>query len=212
MPQYTRDWFSKHEQNWLKWFSNLSGRAGVKGIEIGSFEGRSAVWLLSNVLTGPGATLVCIDVWEPETTTPYPDKRVESRFDSNVAPYAHRVRKLKGRSVAALAGLVSGGESGSFDFAYIDGGHAGADVLTDAALCFELIRQGGTLLFDDYRWSRSDVAIPPGRAIDAFRQAFADRIESIYEGDQVLIEARKPGGSNPLGLEELHHVPAAPRG
>ena len=57
-----------------------------------------------------------------------------------------KIVKLRGRSQQVLPYLA--GES--FDFVYVDGSHLVLDVLQDAAMCWPLIRPGGTLVFDDY--------------------------------------------------------------
>jgi hypothetical protein len=45
--------------------------------EIGCYEGRSSRWYVENVLTGPGAALVCLDIWPAHA----PD--IEAHFDYN---------------------------------------------------------------------------------------------------------------------------------
>ncbi|MCZ6464828.1 MAG: class I SAM-dependent methyltransferase [Proteobacteria bacterium] len=49
---------------------------------------------------------------------------------------------------AKLEGLLEAG-----DFIYIDGCHEAACVLLDAVLSWDLLKVGGTMIFDDYVWS-----------------------------------------------------------
>src|ERR1700710_2270733 len=58
---YTSDYISKNLDNWTRLLEEYRGRPGVRMLEIGSYEGRSAVWFLENVLTHPTAGIVCID-------------------------------------------------------------------------------------------------------------------------------------------------------
>ena len=111
-------------------------------LEIGSYEGRSAVWFLENILTHPTSRLVCID--------PFFDPRVEMRFDHNVrlSGARERLEKRRGRSESVLPQL----ERASFDLIYVDGSHDAPFVLLDAMLSWELLKTGGILAFDDYEW------------------------------------------------------------
>jgi hypothetical protein len=44
--RYTQDWFSYHESPWLRQFGHLAERSGVQALEVGSFEGLSACWMV----------------------------------------------------------------------------------------------------------------------------------------------------------------------
>jgi predicted O-methyltransferase YrrM len=120
-------------------------------LEIGSFEGLSACYLLWRLRD---AQLTCVDtfvgrVWHrdvPEVT-----RRLEQTFDDNGRLVDQtRVRKIVGDSRRVLLGLREEGRE--FDFTYVDGSHLGLDVLVDAALAWPLLAEGGTLVFDDYEW------------------------------------------------------------
>lgn len=60
---FTQDWFSKNIPVWERLFAPLKGRPNLQILEIGSFEGRSACWLLEHVLTGEGAGIDCVDTF-----------------------------------------------------------------------------------------------------------------------------------------------------
>lgn len=51
---------------------------------------------------------------------------------------------------------ATGCSSGLFDLAYIDGSHLRLDVLSDAVMCWALLREGGLMVLDDYEWDRWD--------------------------------------------------------
>jgi predicted O-methyltransferase YrrM len=92
----------------------------------------------------------------------------------------------------------------SFDIIYIDGSHAEDDVLEDAVLCSRLLKGGGILIFDDYRWagffasgtcdSPTDF---PKAAIDRFVQVFHKQFEVIHNSYQLILKKRLPGATNP---------------
>lgn len=90
---------------------------------MGTFEGRSAIWLLQNILTDPKSSITCVDVF---------DERLELFFDHNmrVLGLTGKVVKLKGKSQDVLRKMPRGGV---FDFAYIDACHLATCTLTDAS-------------------------------------------------------------------------------
>jgi predicted O-methyltransferase YrrM len=104
-------------------------------------------------------------------------------FDLNMAKTGagQRVRKLVGVSQEILRRLPLG----AFDFIYVDGSHAGDDVLEDAVLSYRLLKSGGLLVFDDYGSLTS-----ASEAIDAFRNLFAERFELVHKGYQLTLRKR----------------------
>lgn len=184
---FSWDWMSKCETNWRTVLAPLVGKQDVQVLEIGSFEGRSAIWLLENVLTHPTSRLVCVDLFEG----PYAEI-----FDENIAATgaASRVTKLAGPSGVVLRRLQP---EPTFDFIYVDGSHMPLDTLEDAVLSWRLLRPGGLMAFDDYEMAAhqlatfSDIA-RPDIGIDAFLSAAADQLEVIFKGVQVI--ARKKIG------------------
>lgn len=176
--EFTTDWFSSRENLWQSQFGELASRVS-NCLEIGSYEGRSAVWMLNHLLLNSESTLVCVDLFH--------DAEVESRFDRNIAATGagDRVRKLKGFSWRLLRGL----EPWTFDLAYIDGSHHGQCVLEDAVLCFRLLRCGGFLIFDDYPWRSDEThAVFPKDAIDAFLHLYQGQVDLLHLGWQVIIK------------------------
>ncbi len=175
--EFTADWFSSHTSLWTRWLGPWTGQP-LRALEVGSFEGRSAVWLLQNILTHPQSQLTCVDRWE--------DPEVQRRFRSNIAEAGRResVVESVGDSSVALRRVP-----GPFQLIYIDGSHEARDVLVDAALCWSQLQPGGILIFDDYGWNGA-VEFPPRRAIDLFLQLWMTQIEVLHKGYQVFIRRR----------------------
>src|SRR5438105_12002910 len=98
-PSFSIDWFSQHIPLWeflVK--QHLQGRD--KFLEIGSFEGRSACWLIENALA-PAGVFYCIDTWKgsPEFWG-LPERVIQDSF-SRFAENVKRAR-LVGQQVIAL--------------------------------------------------------------------------------------------------------------
>lgn len=174
-PQFdpARDWFSQHRRAWSTALARWAGEPGVRALEVGSFEGRSAVWLCQHVLTGEGSQLTCVDPWP----WPWAGAKEEARFDGNTAGLP--VEKIKGTSREVLPRLAVEGRR--YHFAYVDGDHRASECLWDLVLIWQLLVPGGLLIVDDYLWTDPSVPIPPKPAIDGFVAAYWDQIRHVAQ-------------------------------
>lgn len=193
-------WFSN------RWFETSARKAWdqlipqikpARALEVGSYEGASACYLIDAIARESPLELHCIDTWEggiehkPGGAFAEADmKSVEGRFHYNVqlaidaVPNAVDLVVHKGPSDESLARLLAGGKRNHFDFIYIDGSHQAPDVLADAVLAFRLLRVGGLLAFDDYLWSEKlpygkDPLRCPKPAIDAFVNLYFRRLNVL---------------------------------
>lgn len=124
-------------------------RPGIRALEIGSFEGRSTLWLCQHILTGVGARVDCVDLFAPDPV--YGD--YHARFRQNTAAFADRITEHPGYSFDSLRRI-----EGEFDFIYIDGWHSAFGALADGVMTWPLLKVGGVMIFDDYLW------VPPKQA------------------------------------------------
>jgi hypothetical protein len=182
---FTEDWVTTRFAKWRPVIDELQGRP-TRILEIGSFEGLSACFLLWRL---PLASITCVDpfVGIPEHAGMESDD-LERTFDSNVALVdATRVRKLVGDSKRRLLDLLE--EEDRFDLVYVDGSHLGLDVLVDAALSWQLVAPSGVVVFDDYRWAYlgEDPLLRPGKAIDAFCALLEGKHEVVFADDQIAL-------------------------
>jgi predicted O-methyltransferase YrrM len=175
--QFSSDWFTYHIPVWEPLLSEFKGKADVRYLEIGVLEGRSALWMLENILTHPSARLTAIDL--------FPDD-VQARFVGNIdkSGFRDKVEIVKGKSQEKLRELPLA----SYDLIYIDGSHRAKHVFVDAALSWDLLKDGGLLIFDDYLWNIElpNDLIPKG-PIDTFLMAFGDEIELLHHEYQVVV-------------------------
>ena len=193
--QFTKDWFNWAPEVWNQLTPMLSGTAGYRNfLEIGSFEGRSSVWIAENMMQ-EGDLLRCIDTWEGgEEHGEENMSEVEERFRANLTLVTEkfperRIIQQKGTSVAMLSWLH---DKQTFDFIYIDGSHTAPDVLTDACMSWPLLNNGGMMVFDDYMWGNPrDILHRPKAAIDAFCNIFAEEVDIVHVGYQLVV--RKKG-------------------
>lgn len=194
--QFTQDWFSHNIPLWQQLTNLIPGEPGKREfLEIGSFEGRSAVWIIENMMAEHDS-LTCVDTWEgSEEHVSGELNGAWDRFCHNTALafeaapnryYSH----YKGTSLDYLATAIA--EGPEFDFIYIDGSHTAKDVLTDACMAWTLLRSRGIMVFDDYLWGEPrDILHRPKAAIDAFVNLFAEELDVIHSGYQFVV--RKKG-------------------
>ena len=195
--QFTKDWFHWAPDIWTHLIPMLPERTeeGRNFLEIGSFEGRSAVWIAENMMQH-GDTLTCIDTWEGGEEHSAEDMAaVYERF-------AHNMQLLQTKKACGLSVRVGTStqemaswlmdDHPTFDFIYIDGSHIAKDVLTDACMAWPLLKKGGIMAFDDYLWGDArDILHRPKLAVDAFSSIFAEELEVIHTGYQFIV--RKKG-------------------
>jgi predicted O-methyltransferase YrrM len=189
--EFTSDWFSGNIANWTQWLAHLKDKP-TAALEIGSFEGRSACWLMESILTHPDSRLFCIDTWQAGDDLPaVQDDSLLHRFIKNTAPYSRKITSLRTASKNGLAWLVS--ERLQFDFIYVDGSHLAPDVLLDAVMGWNLLSPGGVMVFDDYTWCQDPNPVrQPRLAIDAFLQIYAGQYEVVAKGYQVVVKKPAP--------------------
>ena len=154
-------------------------------LEVGSYEGASACYLIDRLGAESEIEIHCVDTWvggieNKEGGFAAADMNlVELRFRHNLQSAIRRARKPvnlvvhKQPSDNCLATLIAENKKNYFDLIYIDGSHQAPDVLCDAVLAFRLLKVGGYLFFDDYLWSEPlpygyDPIRCPKPAIDAF--------------------------------------------
>ncbi len=162
--EFGEDWFTVCRPNFERHVLPLAGKP-VRLLEIGSFEGRSATWLIDNVMSRPEARLDCVD------------PVIQDRLRRNVerTGRAAQVAFHQGPSRDVLRTLPLD----AFDFIYVDGSHGTVAVLEDAVAAFQLAKPGGIIAFDDYLWNACwDVRSPtkhgsPKPAIDVFLALYA---------------------------------------
>jgi predicted O-methyltransferase YrrM len=179
--EFEHDWFTVHIPVWDRLLQPLEHR-GARLLELGSFEGLSACYLLWRL---PDAHITCVD-----TFSWFEIADLEGRFDKNVALVdSTRLRRITGRTSEALPELAD--EHATFDFVYVDASHMALDVLADAALAWKLLASDGLIVFDDYGLDYEDPMLSPTRAIDAFHSVVASEATRVDAGGQFALRKRR---------------------
>jgi predicted O-methyltransferase YrrM len=194
---FSNSWHAEHVPYWRALLQEYVGREDTWALEIGSFEGQAAVWLLKEVLTHETSQLFCVDTFlgSPNENLLINEKLtitgLQARHAKNIEATGslHKVTTIAGDSQVVLRGL----DLSRFDIVYVDGSHTAGDVLQDAVLAWGLLKVGGIMVFDDYLWEPlevvglGDARLRPKEAIDAFVSVMAQELKVVHRGSQVAV-------------------------
>ena len=175
---FQADWVSPHQALWANYLQPWQGMPNVQMLEIGSLEGRSALWFLEHILTEPTSAITCVDL--------FCSQMIEINFEHNVqaSGLAHKVTKIKGKLQEVLKVL----RQNFYDLIYVDGGHRALEVYRDAILSWPLLKPGGLMIFDDYLWQNKKPATErPQMGIDQFLQEAQTELCLLHKAYQVII-------------------------
>lgn len=184
------DDFTMHIPNWKAFLARFEDQSDCKFLELGTAQGRSAVWMLENILTHPTSILDAVDI---DHTTWLSQSRLKGKLDGqefyldclqNLEPYtaSGKCRFNLQTTQNFFRKLCADNLNGTYDFVYIDASHEPDDVLRDAICSYDALKQNGLMLFDDYGWKDCP------RGIDAFLHAFNSKTKVLHKAYQVLVE------------------------
>jgi hypothetical protein len=161
--------------------------------EVGVWKGAFSARILA---TQP-ATLHLIDPWLFQSQFPeraYGGTSAASQADMD-AIYQTVCQRFAGRESVRIhrqpfRDFAAKMARGELDWIYIDGDHSEEAVREDLSLAWDLVKSGGIIAGDDYRWRDSDGSEPVRAAVERFCRARG--IERELIGNQFLL--RKTGG------------------
>jgi caffeoyl-CoA O-methyltransferase len=145
-----------------------------RAIEIGVFTGYSAL-TVALALPDDGYLLAC-DISDEYTRVGRPYWQaagVAAKIDLHIGP-----------ALQTLDARLAAGETGTYDFAFIDADKTGYDAYYER--CLELVRQGGVIAIDNVLWNGS-VARPAKTADTQALQALNDKLHRDERVDVSLL-------------------------
>jgi predicted O-methyltransferase YrrM len=172
----THDYFSSHAYNF---FNILNKFNSFEYLEIGSFEGNSAMFVAKNF---PNSNICCVDNWVG--TEEYENinfSSVEYNFDNNMSEF-NNYKKFK-----LLSDEFFKNNQHKFDVIYIDGYHKGSQVLKDFMNSWKILNQGGVIIFDDYIWKFFDkIQDNPCYAINEYLEKIKNDVKILKVSNSQL--------------------------
>jgi len=176
------DWFSNNMNVWEYYLKNLKE---IKYLEIGSFEGRSAVFVgeLNNV-----KEVTCVDTFEGS------DEHNNINFD---LVYKNCSKNLKKLNISY--NLIKDSShnffqinDNKFNVIYIDGSHFYKDVKKDFINSMSCLVEGGILICDDFFWffyeKKKDN--PIGAILECYEN-YKKNLEILFVNNQIIFKKIK---------------------
>jgi len=186
-PKFTSDWFSHNDYRWNVYLEKFKDKPNVNFLEVGSYEGMSCLWLLKNILTHETAKITCCDTFYDEEYKNKNGRSLQDAFMENTKGYSNKITLLDDYSFICLRKLIE--REKKFDFVYVDGCHSAKSVIEDAVLSFHLLKSGGVMIFDDYKWGKDlKITDKPQASIDAFLTIYAEYFHVLSISEQVVLE------------------------
>ncbi len=171
--KYSTDWFSSNIAVWQPILQHLQYHE-CHVLEIGSWEGRSAVWLLENILLNEKSHIDCIDLFY--------DPKAFANFKHNTS-FFDKCKYYEGPSHDLLAKTPFVEAKEAYDVIYIDGDHNGPAVYKDALMTFPLLKKGGFMIFDDYGGGAT-----VAEGVDLFIDHYKTEMVVIHKAYQVVLK------------------------
>jgi predicted O-methyltransferase YrrM len=157
-----------------------------KTLEVGVFTGYSALWVALG-LPADGRIIAC-DVSEEYTAVArryWKEAGVDQKIDLRLRP-----------ALETLDTLIKEGQSGSFDFAFIDADKTNYQNYYER--CLQLLRAGGVIAIDNTIWS-GKVADPNANDADTF--AIKQLNQKLHRDERVSLSMLTVGDGLTLAMK-----------
>jgi predicted O-methyltransferase YrrM len=163
---------------------SASKTANWKILEIGSFEGSSAVYFSDNLLDHPDSELTCVDPFiSDDPTTPF-----SLGGNDTMHLFINNISKSKNFQKITLRRMFSSEfykkNTKKFNFIYVDGSHLVEDIKNDFIECLKILEPGGYLAFDDYNSGDGSIK----NCIDDLYEENKHRLQILGHGYQILFQ------------------------
>jgi predicted O-methyltransferase YrrM len=177
------NFFISHALTIYNLINKLKKIDNQKYLEIGSFEGSSAIFF-SRFLTN--SNLTCVDIWKGvEELSNIDFKVVESNFDKNISKIKfNKIIKIKSESEVFFKNNKE-----KFSIIYLDGNHFFQNVINDIEQSWRILEVDGLLILDDYMWTYyNEPKQNPAYAINIFLNKYYKSLKILDMGQQVVVK------------------------
>jgi hypothetical protein len=176
------DWFSDHKAIWHNLFKKYDlYKKKINYLEIGSFEGRSTIFVLNNL---KNAKINIVDTFAGS------DEHEEISFEKVYKNFLNNTKRFKKRlSINKMSSDKFFKQNNKkFDLIYIDGSHYVKDVMNDCINSYKSLNENGIMIIDDFMWNYySNINENPIGAIMPFIKKNYSNINIIHLNYQIII-------------------------
>jgi predicted O-methyltransferase YrrM len=184
------NWFNQFAKpNFEKFLTPLAGEIRLRFLQLGVYTGDATIWMCENILTSQSSLLDDVDTWQGSDEPAHEVMDFEDVYKTyldKTADYQDGIIVHRKYTTAYLMDYRT--REKEYDFIYIDADHTTVGVLMDAELSWPLLKSGGIMAFDDYKWGcDSAPELTPAPGIDLFLARHADEYEKLVINEQVWI-------------------------
>ena len=179
---YNEKWFCNNLNFLSVNFKNIKNIKNI--LEIGSYEGRSAIFFLKNF---SDSNITCVDTWSgSDEHNSINFQLIEKNFDLNTSSYQSNNLLMKYKMTSNE--FFQKNEK-HFDLIYLDGDHSSNQVKIDLINSWNVLKKGGYLVLDDYMWwYYKDLKKNPSTPINYFIKENISNISTLTVWHQVIIQ------------------------
>ena len=182
--KYRFNYDDMFSENYIYWEKIVNKISKIKYLEIGSFEGRSTVFIkeLSNLLT-----LVAVDPWEnyDELKNINFNKVQENfKYNLNLGGQSENIKFFK-----TTSDVFFSNNKNYFNLIYIDGYHHYEQVKKDFVNSFNFLENGGYIICDDFMWFHYDkIELNPMKAILDCYELYKNELSVEFLYHQIIFK------------------------
>ena len=183
--KFSNDWFTNNIPIWVPILNKKKNNKILKILEIGSYEGMSAIFFLDFF---KNAKIDCVETFEgSDEHSDINFTKIKKNFEFNLSEFEDRYKIFQTSSDNFFE--KNTGESNLYDIIYVDGSHESNQVKNDAYNSFNLLRENGIMVFDDFlRDHYTDIDRNPFSAIIHFIENNNKKINIIHFGYQLILQ------------------------
>lgn len=185
---------------WDKFLNHLNNKE-IHILELGVYKGEAMKWFIDNLMTNKKTTYIGVDTFGGSPEFFIYDKSNSSKFDPIKAECFDKIEKsgkknqinimIKTTKEALYELYKIENKENYFDIIFIDASHEAIDVLSDCILSWNVLKEGGILINDDYYWDMlNQEYFRPKISIDSFINIYKSQCEVLHVGRQVILRKK----------------------
>jgi predicted O-methyltransferase YrrM len=182
------DWFSKNIPVWQTIVKKIDK---IKYLEIGSFEGRSTVFIAeqNNLYS-----ITAVDPWEQGNTNDEISLLVKSNYSAEkiFENFKHNIKLIKKPNINYIKNTSDKffiNNENNYNLIYIDGSHEASQVKKDFVNAFNCLEKSGILICDDFIWFLyNDITKNPMKAILECYDKYKKNLRILFLGHQIIFQ------------------------
>tara|TARA_Y100001972_G_C7582523_1_gene292167 strand:- start:209 stop:787 length:579 start_codon:yes stop_codon:yes gene_type:complete len=160
----------------IKNYLNLDNPINI--LELGAFEGRSAIFMLENFCKHKDSRITTIDFEG--------NSHKEILYDNIKICNNNKLKYIESNFFDILPKLLN--EKNKYDLIYIDGGKSSKTTIFQIVNSWQLLKENGILYMDDYGWGINPPQEErPKEGIDFFLSLYKNDYELIFQNFQVAV-------------------------